>query len=365
MKRIVIALMLVALASNVSFAAETEVGGTLYTTYMMNLSDGADDANAFSVDRAYVNIKSKLSEHTTVKFTSDLRLQDNLYDIIIKYAFFDWQPAFARKAATLRLGMQPTQYIEFMNELWGHRYVAKMALDEEKYLTTADLGGSIIAGLGQKAKYGSVIASVLNGTSYTEVEEANKQKDINLVAQFKPLADHDLYKRCALVAQVYMGTQNKTMGDTLIIEEIDAEHSDTTLVTVQSEDWKRQLMSVGGLLAYRGTADIGFDLSFATLGRGPIADEVKKSGMTVFGTLYFSELVDSTSILRTIDLFGKLDLIDPNTDKDDDGKTVIVAGVECSPVKGVKASVNFRTTRFQNDDLASQDFIYLNTEIKF
>ena len=364
MKKCITALVLsAALVSPAGLqAADTEVNGRVYSNWMMDLTDGADSFNEFAVSRAYVTVKSKLSDYTSVRITTDLRTIDDKYDIILKYAYLDWKPAFAYNYATARFGLQPTLYLDYLNKLWGRRYLEKTTGDLNKFLTSSDMGASVMIGLGQKSRYGLVSLTVFNGTSYSEVQEVNKQKDINAVVMVTPLENNPRLKNSALVAQYYRGTQNEAIEEVEVISE---DLMDTTMVPTEASDWKRELMSIGGLLAYNGTVDLGFDVNFTTQGKGPVEDEVKKSAMSFFGTLYLDALAESAPALRTLNLFGRVDMVDPNTDADNDGETLIIAGVECAPVKGVKASVNYRTTSFQDDSEDTESMLYLNTLVKF
>jgi len=355
MKRSVLALAMAAvLALPVLVnAAETSVHGRVFAHWYMNRTDGANDANEFGLGRAYITLKSKLSEFTSVRVTTDLREnvdQDSAtqYDIILKYGYIDWKPEFAKDVLVLRLGLQPTPYIDYMNKLWGRRYLSKTVGDLRKYLTTSDLGASANVGLGERGKIGSVVLAVFNGTSYSSLGEENKQKDINGYVQLTPFTNNPDLKRSAIVAQIYHGVQNELIPD-----------------SASGSDYKNQLISAGGLLAYRQTVDVGVDLNWHTTQDGPGMAEVKESGLSFFGTFYLADLVTETSPLRTLNVFGRVDLNDPNTDVEDDGNTLLIAGVECAPVKGFKASVNYRTTSYQDDAKATEKLVYLNTLFDF
>lgn len=331
-----------------AFSAETTVGGRIYGQWMMDLSGGADNFNAFSMERSYATIKSKLSDQTSVRITSDLREIDDKYDIILKYAYFDWKPSIGKASLTFRMGLQPTLYIDEMNGLWGRRYLMKTIGDELKFLTSADLGATAIIGLGEKSRLGFVSLTAFNGTSYSSVTENNKQKDLNLVARVTPLVSDPNLRNSALMAQFYSGTQNEVIPD-----------------SISASDWKHQIISAGGLFAYDSTVDLGFDLNMMTMGAGPGTSDIKSNGFSFFGTLYLAGFSGESSLLRTLDLFARADIYDPNTNVDKDGRTMILGGVECSPVKGFKASVNYRTISFQADGVDSQSGIYLNTLVKF
>ncbi|UCG61490.1 MAG: hypothetical protein JSV52_14420 [Candidatus Zixiibacteriota bacterium] len=348
-------------------AAETNIGGNLFAHWMMDLSDEADSFNEFALERAYVDIKSTLSDYTSVRLTTDLRSADvdgsEVYNIIIKYAHVDWRPAFANGIITLRLGIQPTHYIDMMNKLWGRRYLAKTVSDDRKFLTSSDIGAGVVFRLGEKSKTGYVAANIWNGTSYSDIEEMNKQKDFSGFFYLTPLADDPDFKLTAMQAQVYLGTQNEELG-MLLLDDGDTE------VQLEASDYDRRLFSLGGLLAYRNSFDVGADINFYKAGQGrssvdgEVLDDISSSGYSFFGALYLEPLVAADSPFRTLDLFGRMDVYDPDTDNEDDGETLVIVGIECAPIKGFKASVNLRGTSFQNDS-DSRTELYLNTLFKF
>jgi len=335
-------------------SAETSIHGRLYGQWAMDLSEGSDNENEFSLGRTYVTLKSKLSDITSLRITTDLveteyATDKSRYEIMLKYAYFDIKPAFASGALKIRFGLQPTMYIDTQNKLWGRRYLSKTVGDMHKYLTTSDLGLSFHHTLGEKGKFGSLSVAVLNGTSYKALEEHNVQKDFGFFGILTPLTDNPDWARSTLLGQFYMGTQNRDFGDSL-----------------NSGDYARQLVSVGGLLAYKNLIDIGGDLNWLTEGEGMGFADSKQSGLSVFGTIYLGELMESHEFLKTLNLFGRLDIVNPTaeTRSADDNEQHIIGGIECVPLKGFKTSVNFRTTNYDNGDPTEQ-MIYVNSLFKF
>lgn len=348
-----------------AFAAETKLNGRLYANWNLNMTDGAESANSFNVGRAYVTAKSKLSEFTSVRITTDIRSTDAFdgYSIILKYGYIDWKPKFGQKNLKVRFGLQPTLYIDNMNKLWGRRYLEKTVGDKNKFLTTSDLGVSAIVNLGEKGKNGYAALQILNGTKYSNVEELNKNKDFGLFALLKPFANNENMKRSKLLGQIYSGTQNVSLMP----------DEDTTLtgVDMEASQYKNQIVSIGGMLGYSNTLDLCFDANFQTKGQGydeitgAELDDKKLSGLSFFGTLYFEGLTESDSFGRTLNLFGRFDILDPNTDIDNDGKSLFIVGLECYPTKGFKASLNLRSTGYELDEKDSDSYLYLNTLFKF
>ena len=363
MKRFLVTMVFVAmsLAAISAFAAETTFEGRIYSSWSMGLSEGYENLdgqvvdlkgwNEFSLDRSYVTVKSKLSDYTSLNITTDLRKTSGYdgYAIVLKFGFADWKLNFAPDLVTLRLGLQPTKYLEAMDsQMWNRRYILNSIGDLNGFLTTSDLGANLNFNLGEKAKYGWAGVSIFNGTKYNDLTENNKNKDLNFYVVAKPLVNSSDFKESMLAAQFYTGTQNEVI--------------DTTM---EASDYKRQIISFGGNLAYKGMFNVGADIWMNTLGQGPDSSDMKQQAMSFFGALYLKDLVGEESPLRTIDLFGRYDMYDPNTDADNDGDNWMIFGVECMPIKGVAASVNYRSHGFQNENLDSENYLYLNTEFRF
>ncbi len=337
--------------------AETSVHGTIFGNWAMDLTDGANNANAFDLGRAYFTVKSKLSENTSGKVTFDFTPDDDRYDVLVKHAYIDWKPTcLAKDFLKIRFGLQSTMYFSMMNGLWGHRYVAKTVSDANGFLTSADMGVTMFFALGQEWKFGYAGLAILNGAGFKDVGEANKQKDINLFAKITPLQDNPQFKGTTFGGQFYKGTQNEEMGIIIV-------GTDTTLH--EACDWKREIVSFGGLLAFDDKIDVGGEYNALTLGDGPGADALKSTAMSFFGTLYLSGLIQSAQALHTLNVFASYGMYDPNTDFDDDGDKTILVGLECAPKKGIKTSFTYSTKSYDDDDENNVDAFVFNTMVSF
>jgi len=351
MRRIATAMVILAavLTGIPATASETKVGGRLYADWHLDVSDKGDDANSFNLTRTYIDIKSKISEFTSVRFTLDMR-QTTGFDgnnIVLKYGFLDWKPAFTKKHATLRFGLHPIPYVDYMNKLWGRRYLVKTTGDKNKYLTTSDLGASVVIPLGTKSKWGSSQISVFNGTAYTDVTEQNKQKDINVFTRFSPLANSPDFSHTQILGQFYTGTQNMVIDSTM-----------------NSSDYDRTLISVGGRLVYRKTFTIAGDFNFLSTGQGMATPDRDQTAHSVFATLLFDDLVEGDGWFSKVNVFGRLDFVDPDTDVNNNSNTLFIAGVEYAPVKGFKGSINFRNTSYDDSTKDSKQYVYVNWLVK-
>ncbi|OGC92414.1 MAG: hypothetical protein A2W25_17070 [candidate division Zixibacteria bacterium RBG_16_53_22] len=345
------------------WAAETKVEGRIYSTWSMYLNDtvsvdGVDlkGSNQFSLDRSYMTLKSKLTDYTSVSITADLSTRGGFsgYDLILKNGYANFMMPFYRPLS-LSLGLQPTKYAEFIDgTLWQRRYLEKNIGDRVEFLTTADLGATIDHQLGDMGNMGSVGLSIWNGAKYSSIAENNKNKDFNFYAALKPLVNNADFMYSVVGGQFYAGTQNVVI--------------DTSM---DAGDFKRQIISLGGKVNYRDYFDLGLDYWMNTLGQvdslGAPTDDLKSNAMMIFGALYFKNLVPESSLFRTLNLLVRYDTYDPNTDSDagKNKQNYMIIGLECQPAKGINASVNYRSTSFEDSDMDSQNYLFLNTEFKF
>lgn len=364
--------IVVILGLSAAFAAETSLKGTIYADWMLNMTDGADNYHAFTIDRAYFGAESKLSDYTSVRITFDIRPErfstspnriidsdgDTVnvpglsaysgYPIILKYAYADFKIKPIAKLLRVRLGLQPTMFLNYMDGIWSRRYIEKNTGDLNGWTSTADLGASALFSLGPTGNFGEVGFSILNGTKYSDFVDKNKDKDYNFFGKLTPFYNSGDFNQVALVGQFYTGVQNRTIA-----------------LTESGSDWRRQIMSVGGKLAYQKKVDFCADLNFQTLGQGSTTNDLKQSALSFFGNIYLNALLPPSSLLKTLTLYGRYDQYDPNTDLDNDGYSLLIAGVECAPIKGVKASLAYRQKSPQAAGSIDEKNLMLNTEFKF
>ncbi len=343
--------------------SKTTVNGKLYSHVFTNISNNEGSHSEFALSRAYLTVRSKISDYASIRVTTDLKTIDDKYNIILKYAYFDWKPAFTKGIVGLRFGLQPTEYIDYMNKLWGRRYAAATIGDLHHFLTSSDLGVSTTVGFGPKAEFGFVKLAMLNGTSYTHVQEHNSRKDFSFVTLLTPFKGSHDFKNTSFLMQFYSGTQNESLDD-IVTTDTSMTPWDTTVTTVTGSDWKRQLISVGGAFVWNHTVDFGFDLNFLTLGKGASKSAVKKQGLSIFGAYYLYRLSKNV-ILKNLAIIGRLDLYDPDKGKDNNSETLTVFGIESKPVYSFKVALNYRITSYEDDAKDTNSMLFLNTLFKF
>lgn len=369
---IVAFMLMAAFLMSTASAVETTLKGTAYIDWMMDLSDGAENYNRFGIGRAYFTAASKFSDYTSVQLTLDIKpdlfitsattVVDNDgdtvripamdvskgYPFLLKFAYADWKIKPLADMLKLRIGLQPTIYLAYVDELWMRRYIERNVYDIAGWLSTADLGATAYLSFGPKGQQGTIGLEVLNGTKFSDIAEKNKNKDINLFARIDPFHENPNLSSVSIGGQYYMGTQNVSLT-----------------ADQDASNYKNNILSVGGRVGYRKLFDLCFDWSSRTYGMGAGNEDLKSSAISGWMDIYLNELFPEVELFKTLGLFGRYDIYDPNTDLDDDGNNTIFAGLECTPVKGVKAALNYRQVSYQADGVDAGKYLFLSTEFKF
>lgn len=182
----IVALVSFAGMESTAFAAETTVGGRIYASYSFDLSEGAEYFNEFDVDRAYIDVKSKVTDRVNIRITTDVgRLADGEADAkmlsYLKYAYLEVNEV--APGVKLRFGMAGLGLIATHEDFWGHRWVEKSFTDRSKLHSSSDIGLHAIGLHGQLSWQGGLI----NGSGY-----GNQEDDASKKAQLQ--VGYDLLK---------------------------------------------------------------------------------------------------------------------------------------------------------------------------
>ena len=178
-------------------------GMLVYGQWGMNLSEGANGANAFDLTRAYFFAKADLSNTVAMRITLDADRQkaqtltltnadgtttdytvaaDPKMRVFVKHAYAEWKAAEGIK---LRAGMTDTAWTSMYDGFVNTRYLFKSPADANKFVSTADLGLQVH---GEHAK-GLVNwqAGVINGEGFAN-PEIDASKTIQARVTIDPLA---------------------------------------------------------------------------------------------------------------------------------------------------------------------------------
>lgn len=191
MKSMMIFLLLMVVAvGNVIEAAETRLEGVLMGGYTAYLSEfkadgtGANDFNAFMINRIYLTGSAKLSEKMNGKIVLEGNSLTAGNAIFLKLAYLEWKGL--ADGLTVAAGLAGTPWRGFEEGIWKYRFVEKIQEDLESLLKPADHG--VKATYQLPGKSGVVEAMVSNGEGFSAVE-VSRDKDVQARVIVVPLPE--------------------------------------------------------------------------------------------------------------------------------------------------------------------------------
>jgi hypothetical protein len=156
-------------------ARSVRVGGLIYGAWSADLGSGAEGANRFEVNRAYVTLSGALSERVTGRITTDaIREDGEELEVRLKYAFVTYRPE--RSALAVRFGLTPTPFVAFEEGVWGYRMQGSIPADRLRYLSSSDLGVAVDGRWGEGDAVQATIG-VYNGEGWAR-GEVDSGKDL-------------------------------------------------------------------------------------------------------------------------------------------------------------------------------------------
>jgi hypothetical protein len=318
---LVCALSGASLAATEGNRGKTTVGVLLFTHWGLDLSEGAEDFNAFDVDRVYTTVRHAIDEDLSLRVTTDIGRgegpDDTKLRLFLKYAYVQWK-GFA-PGMKLRFGAASTPFVDDSSKFTGIRYISKAMADRHGLMTTSDLGLHIHGGHMDGAL--SWQASVMNGEGYG-APEVSKGKAIQAKMAYDALS----------------GPGGMSLPITVFMRQEVGEEKDE------------------GAILYGGA--LGFSMRHAKLWGEYIAKTL--------GDVE-SQAISVTLIPRlpgVLDGVIRYDLFDPNTDVEKDGMATLIAGVQRSFARKLSASVTFEQET-REDDRKPTVGVYLRVQAGF
>jgi len=181
------------------------LGVTIFANYSYQdtpeLIDGSPQknsihSNSFDVTRAYINVTGSLSHWFSFRVTPDIVKETGTGSTLsgsqtfrLKYAYgqvnFD---DFLPKGTWLRLGLQQTPYVDFIEGVYRYRFQGAIFVDREGFLGSSDY--AISTRLNLPGNFGDIHTGVYNGDGYTSTNDQrgiNDQKAFMIRATLRPL----------------------------------------------------------------------------------------------------------------------------------------------------------------------------------
>jgi len=179
-----------------------KVGVLLFADYTIQQEPKIRDAdgndvtlNAFQIGRSYINVTGNITRNISFRLTPDIARETGVgsslngsYTFRLKYAYAQWSlDDHMTKGSFARFGMQPTPWVEFIDNVYRYRFQGPTFEDREGFLPSSDVGASFRYSL--PGDYGDFQAAVFNGETYAR-PEVNDQKSVQLRGTVRPAPGH-------------------------------------------------------------------------------------------------------------------------------------------------------------------------------
>ena len=292
----------------------------IFTNFNTAFSDG-ETAKSFEITRAYLGYEYNFSKEFYAKLILDVGdpkvggLQMTAY---LKNAYLE----YSKNNLSVSFGMISTTQFKVSEKIWGLRYIEKSFQDAYKFNSSADLGFNIDY---QFANFISADFSIINGEGYKLIQNDNYVRP-GLGVTVNPIKN--------ITARVFVDN----MGDSI---------KQQSLATFLAYTNKKLVLG----------AEYNYQRNYSM-----------KDGRDIYGTSFFATYAPTAKLK----IFGRFDDLkskalegqDQPWQLSKDGQ-LIIAGIEYSPIKGVKVAPNFRYWNPADNALAATSFAYLNFEFKF
>ncbi len=174
-------------ASTVSIPIE--FSGVLYPQFSYGGARGSRSANRFELERAYLNVRAKISDRASIRITTDVfrPAPTASYTIRAKYGYAQYDywtknEGLLGANGQVRLGMQQTVIVEQIEQFWP-RWIARTGVERSGYFSSSDLGASTTLSFGGGAA--ELFAMIANGNGYA-TPESDRFKDYSARVNFAP-----------------------------------------------------------------------------------------------------------------------------------------------------------------------------------
>lgn len=340
-KKVFLFVMLLVVLPQLILAVESKYEFELWNRMTWE-DDGseADPTTSFSVERGYFSIKPKFTDKISGRFTLDIFSSDkdtNGAGLKMKYAYLDFTDLIEDTNTVLSVGLTKHYFGTIYS--WKYETIEKDPADKWGFASSTDYG-LVLSGIINPAKL-TYNLGIYNGEGYKKSgSKVNNEYSYLANLRIKPLDEVELG------ASYSLNSKNNSQ---------DASGTD-------NPDYEK-------INAYAGMAKFhksSFTLSGQYLGKQVELDNVSASeavnsqAISLMGIYNLKELAK-----LDLDLVGRYDMYDPDTDTDDDGENLLLVGLNYYLDKGIQLQANYELSSYEDDDKDNEHTIMLQLRWSF
>ncbi len=311
--------------------------GKVFFNYNYNFTEGETQRNTFALQRAYLGYKYNFSENMSVKITLDgARTSDaSDFTVFLKTAQLDWKVA---KPVKLSVGMIGLKQFDTEEKFWGYRYIFKSFQDEFKLGSSADLGINAEISIIENLKANVFL---LNGEGYTSAQDMNGRMKVGGNLIFTPLK--------GLIIKGYYDNYGGKMqiNDSVSRDTVSVQ----TLAFFAGYETEK----------FRIAAEVDYQMDGKKYNQQAADHDIL--GMAVYGTYVINKKFEVFAEWFKFQS-NKVGNASESWNNKQDGN-IILGGIQYNPVKGVKIAANYRAFVFDDPDINTASYFFLNFEFAF
>ena len=299
----------------------------VFWNYHTDLSKDASQTSAFELKRSYLGYSYKFSEKISTKITFDVGNNSGgtAYTAFLKIAQLDWKVSSGVK---LSMGVIGMKQFKTQESFWGYRYISKSFQDQYGLGSSADLGVNAEFKVSDNFKANVTIS---NGEGYKKIQDEDGKQKFGVELVYYPIKE--------ITTKMYADTQ-----------------------AVEGSDAVSALSFFAG---YKGS-NFRLGAEYNTLSNGEKyskpAQDHNLDGLSFYATYAFDKKWEA---------FARYDELSSNTlsgasqawNMSKDGSQII-AGIQVTPLKGLKFSLNYQGFSFDDVALDNDSKVYISAEFK-
>ncbi len=324
-------------ATENEFKPNGQAFGKVFWNYNYNVTEDAEQRNSFALQRAYLGYQYNFSENISTKITLDGSGSSEASDftVFLKIAQLDWKVV---EPVKLSFGLIGLKQFDTQEKLWVYRYIFKSLQDEFKFGPSADLGANAEVSIIQNLTANFFI---LNGEGYKHIQDDMGRLKAGGNILFTPVK-----------GLTFKGYYDIYGGN---IEVNDSVTRDTCSI--------HTLAFFAGYKAAKFRIGAEYNIMLNGTKYAKQAADHDITGIALYGTCIIN---------KKFEVFGqwmlyksnKLEGSDETWNYDEDGN-LFLAGIQYAPVKGVKVAANYRAFLYDNPDMNTDSYFFLNFEFAF
>lgn len=330
MKKLIILFVLVFVVMNIAFA-ETKLKMEIWNRWTYTTQDGEVLQNEMAVKRGYFRLEPKFSQNIKGRFNVDFFSDDGAGDgagLKMKYAYLEFTDILPVKDMKLTAGLMKTYFGTIYD--WNYTTIEKDPSDKYKFVSSTDYGVGVSGYLPNG--FGTYGVAAYNGEGYKKSGD-DINKDLNFTGNI----------RVTPIVGVTLGGSYmlKTTNDS------EVEGDDGEMVDNPGREEYNLMAGVGKFAFGNASVLAQYLQKVKSMPNVEDYEDVTTSVISVMPTYKLN---------NKIDLIGRYDMYDPNTDADDDGETILVAGANFNLQRDAKNSptlmlqANYETKAYENED---------------